>query len=66
MPETPGDRNFWMLLKKHRKQIPDETYNYVFRVVSAAVIGANPRLFGLDMDPVLGLPSVSVVAVRAP
>ena len=66
MPETPGDRNFWMLLKKHRKQIPDETYNYVFRVVSAAVIGANPRLFGLDMDPVLGLPSDSVVALRAP
>jgi soluble lytic murein transglycosylase-like protein len=54
MPESPGDRNFWMLMKKHRKDIPDETYNYVFRVVSAAVIGANPRLFGMDFDPVLG------------
>jgi membrane-bound lytic murein transglycosylase D len=66
MPESPSDRNFWVLLKKHRKQIPDETYDYVFRVVSAAVIGANPRLFGLDFDPILTLPSDSTVAVRTP
>lgn len=66
MPESPADRNFWVLLKKHRKQIPDETYNYVFRVVSAAVIGANPRLFGLDFDPILALPSDSAVAMRVP
>ncbi len=66
MPETPSDRNFWMLLRKHRKQIPDETYNYVFRVVSAAVIGANPRLFGLDFDPILALPSDTVVASAVP
>jgi membrane-bound lytic murein transglycosylase D len=66
MPESPSDRNFWALMAKHRKEIPDETYNYVFRVVSAAVIGANPRLFGFDMDPVLGLPTDSLVAVSSP
>ena len=54
MPESPADRNFWLLLKKHRREIPDETYDYVFRVVSAAVIAANPRLFGIDIDPVFG------------
>jgi len=54
LPESPADRNFWALLEKHRKDIPTETYNYVFRVVSAAVIGANPRLFGFDFDPPLG------------
>jgi hypothetical protein len=54
LPESPAERNFWRLLEKHRKQIPAETYNYVFRVVSAAVIGANPKLFGFDFDPPLG------------
>ena len=65
MPESPADRNFWALLSKHRKQIPNETYDYVFRVLSAAVIGANPRLFGYDMDPVLGGTPDSLVAVAA-
>lgn len=50
MPMNPRDRNFWMLLKKHRAQIPQETYDYVFYIVSAAVIGENPRLFGFNFD----------------
>ncbi len=66
MPESPSDRNFWALMAKHRKDIPDETYNYVFRVVSAAVIGANPRLFGFDFDPIFGATSDSLVATAAP
>ena len=65
MPESPADRNFWALLKKHRKEIPTETYDYVFRVLSAAVIGADPRLFGYDMDPVFGGPVDSADAVEA-
>lgn len=54
LPESPAERNFWALLEKHRRQIPLETYNYVFRVLSAAVIGANPKLFGFDFAPPLG------------
>ncbi|HUK11948.1 MAG TPA: FHA domain-containing protein [Thermoanaerobaculaceae bacterium] len=50
MPENPRDRNFWQLLTKHRRQIPRETYAYVFMVFSAAVIGENPHLFGFDFD----------------
>jgi membrane-bound lytic murein transglycosylase D len=50
MPANPKDRNFWRLLKKHRDKIPQETYDYVFYIVSAAVIGENPRLFGFDFD----------------
>jgi len=50
MPENPRERNFWQLLAHHREQIPQETYDYVFRIVSAAVIGENPRLFGFDFD----------------
>lgn len=50
MPMNPRDRNFWMLLQKHRDQIPKETYDYVFYIVSAAVIGENPRLFGFNFD----------------
>jgi hypothetical protein len=54
LPESPAQRNFWALLEKHRREIPAETYNYVFRVFSAAVICANPKLFGYDFDPPLG------------
>jgi len=51
MPGNPRERNFWRLLKQH--QIPNETYNYVFYIFSAAVIGESPRLFGFDFDPPL-------------
>ena len=40
--------NFWKLIERFR--IPDETYKYVFSIVSAAVIGENPRAFGFTFD----------------
>jgi len=53
MPESPRERNFWKLL--NRNLIPQETYDYVFYIVAAAVIGENPRLFGLGFDnPIKG------------
>jgi membrane-bound lytic murein transglycosylase D len=50
MPANPRERNFWRLLTEHRDQIPQETYDYVFYIVAAAVVGENPRLFGFDFD----------------
>lgn len=50
MPANPRERNFWRLLAHHRTQIPQQTYDYVFYIVSAAIIGENPRLFGFDFD----------------
>ena len=50
LPKDPRERNFWNLLTKYRDRIPDETYDYVFYIFSAAVIGENPRLFGFDFD----------------
>ncbi len=50
MPANPRERNFWKLLANHRDQIPQQTYDYVFSIVAAAVIGENPRLFGFDFD----------------
>ncbi len=50
MPANPRERNFWRLLAHHRDQIPKQTYDYVFYIFSAAVIGENPRLFGFDFD----------------
>jgi membrane-bound lytic murein transglycosylase D len=50
LPDNPRDRNFWLLLRDHREKVPNETYKYVFSIVSAAVIGENPRLFGFDFD----------------
>jgi membrane-bound lytic murein transglycosylase D len=55
MPPNPRERNFWQLLAKYRDQIPQETYDYVFYIASAAVIGEDPRLFGFNFDdPLLG------------
>jgi len=54
MPESPAERNFWALIEQHRDRIPRETYNYVYRIVAAAVIGQNPELFGFDFEPPLG------------
>ena len=48
MPESPRDRNFWNLLKTVK--IPQETYDYVFMIFSAAVIAENPELFGFDFS----------------
>ena len=50
MPDNPRERNFWRLLAKYRERIPQETYDYVFYIVSAAVIGEDPRRFGFDFD----------------
>ncbi len=48
LPENPRERNFWNLLQHH--SIPKETYDYVFYIMAATVIGENPRLFGFDFD----------------
>jgi hypothetical protein len=50
MPDNPRERNFWRLLTKYKSQIPEETYDYVFYIASAAVIGEDPRAFGFDFD----------------
>jgi membrane-bound lytic murein transglycosylase D len=50
LPANPRDRNFWRLLAQDRDHIPKETYDYVFSILSAAVIGEDPRLFGFDFD----------------
>jgi hypothetical protein len=50
MPLNPRERNFWKVLEQHRDKVPKETYDYVLSIVSAAVIGENPRLFGFGFD----------------
>ncbi len=56
MPANPRERNFWKLLANYRARVPAETYDYVFYIASAAVIGENPRLFGFDFDNPLAQP----------
>lgn len=52
MPNNPRERNFWKLTQNHK--IPKETYDYVFYIFSAAVIGENPELFGFEFkNPIL-------------
>jgi len=66
MPQNPQERNFWELLKLYRKEIPRETYNYVFYIVSAAAIGENPGLFGFSFEnplmPFLEQPTDSLLS----
>lgn len=56
MPANPRERNFWRLLSSYRDKVPQETYDYVFYIASAAVIGENPRLFGFNFDNPLAHP----------
>jgi membrane-bound lytic murein transglycosylase D len=50
LPANPEDRNFWKLLARYPSHLPQETYSYVLSIMSAAIIGEDPRLFGFDFD----------------
>lgn len=50
IPEDPEQRNYWAFLTTYKDRMPDETKNYVLEIFAAAVIGHNPRLWGLDID----------------
>lgn len=50
IPMNPRERNFWNLLNRYKDKIPKETYDYVFYIFSAAVIGEAPKLFGFDFE----------------
>jgi len=54
MPPNPKDRNFWKLITVYRDRLPQETYDYVFYILPAAVIGENPKLFGFEFEDPLG------------
>lgn len=62
MPEDPRERNFWQLLVEHRQQVPRETWGYVFRILTASIIGERPDLFGFDFDPPLAAPRAEPAA----
>lgn len=51
MPDNPRDRNFWKFIRQY--QLPKETYDYVFYIFSAAVIGEDPKYFGFKFAPPL-------------
>ncbi|MGD8699883.1 MAG: hypothetical protein PVJ43_11365, partial [Gemmatimonadales bacterium] len=65
LPQNPRERNFWQLLTRYRQRIPRETYDYVFSIVSAAVIGENPQLFGFDFDAPFERPEPVAAEVAA-
>ena len=50
IPEDPRERNYWRFLGEYSDRMPDETKDYVLKIFAAAVIGQNPRLFGIDLD----------------
>ncbi|MDD5461276.1 MAG: DUF874 family protein [Methylococcales bacterium] len=57
MPDNPRDKNFWKFIQQY--QIPKETYDYVFYIFSAAVIGEDPRHFGFKF-----ISPLSVLAIE--
>ena len=61
---NPKDRNFWKLLERYRERIPKDTYDYVFYIVSAAVIGENPKMFGYPFDSPLKYLETEQTAAR--
>jgi len=54
MPDNPRERNFWQLIQTY--EIPEETYDYVFYIFSAAVIAEDPEFFGFEFkSPTSGI-----------
>lgn len=51
MLDNPRDKNFWRFIQQY--EIPKETYDYVFYIFSAAVIGEDPEYFGFRFKPFL-------------
>lgn len=56
MLDNPRDKNFWKFIQQHN--IPKETYDYVFLIFSAAVIGEDPRHFGFNFKAPLVLANI--------
>jgi hypothetical protein len=50
IPNDPNHRNYWAFLTQYEKRMPDETKDYVLKIFSAAVIGHDPKLWGLEMS----------------
>jgi membrane-bound lytic murein transglycosylase D len=46
MPDNPRDKNFWKFIQQYK--IPKETYDYVFYIFAAAVVGEDPKHFGFN------------------
>jgi membrane-bound lytic murein transglycosylase D len=51
MPDNPRERNFWKFIQQY--ELPKETRDYVFQILSAAVIGEDPQHFGFKFVPPL-------------
>jgi membrane-bound lytic murein transglycosylase D len=50
IPMNPQERSYWRFYTEYADRMPDETKGYVMNIFAAAVIGQNPRFFGIDMD----------------
>jgi hypothetical protein len=60
LPQNPSERNFWKLWTRYRQLIPQETADYIFYILSAAVIGEDPTGFGFDFEnPLAALSAAS-------
>ena len=53
MENNPRERNFWKFIQQNN--LPKETYDYVFYIFSAAVIGEDPKHFGFNFKPPLAV-----------
>jgi soluble lytic murein transglycosylase-like protein len=50
VPQNPKDRNYWRFLTEYENRMPEQTKDYVLKIFAAAVIGQNPRHFGMPID----------------
>ncbi len=50
LPDNTRDRSYWAFLSRYGSRMPAETKDYVLKIFAAAVVGSNPRMFGIEMD----------------
>ena len=61
-PPIRGNATSGSFSRSTASQVPKETYDYVFYIVSAAVIGENPRLFGFPVRQSAEVPRTALSA----
>ena len=50
MDMNPVSRSYWRFYTEYQDRMPDQTKDYVLKIFSLAVIGSDPKFFGIDME----------------
>ncbi|TDI77848.1 MAG: FHA domain-containing protein [Bacteroidetes bacterium] len=50
MEMNPVSRSYWRFYTEYQDRMPEQTKDYVLKIFSLAVIGSDPKFFGIEME----------------